>query len=91
MTKVIKKYRFYRFYEDTGHGWVAVKRKEVIELGILEKITGLSHQKGDTIYLEEDFDLTTFINALKVKDITYSFKNSYKSRSPIRSYDHFTK
>lgn len=86
---MIKKYRFYKFYSDGRHGWVAVKRSELVELNILDKISGFSYQKGKTIYLEEDCDATIFINALKEKDITYTFNESYRHSSPIRNYEHF--
>lgn len=62
MAKTIKSYKF---YSDSGHGWMAVKRKELVELGILDSITSYSYQRGATVYLEEDCDATTFILALK--------------------------
>ncbi len=87
----MKKIRFYNFYEDARHGWLAVKRKELIELGIIDQISKYSYQKGGTVYLEEDRDLTIFIKALEKNDITYGYKNSYKDTSPIRSYNYFEK
>ena len=33
----------YRFYTDPGHGWLAVKRQELIDLDIIEKISGYSY------------------------------------------------
>lgn len=84
----------YTFHSDAGHGWLAVKRKELIDLDIMDKISGYSYisKTEKTIYLEEDGDLSTFFFA-KVKlgapesmqdwDVTESFKDY----SPIRSLD----
>ena len=87
--KIIKKYRFYKLHSDGGHSWLAVKRTELIEMGVLDKVTTFSYQKGKTVYLEEDCDLPLFVNALKTKDITYTFNESYRNNSPIRNYEHF--
>ena len=81
--------KFYKFYNDAGHGWVAVKRKELVELGILDKISGFSYQKGNMVYLEEDCDASLFVKKLKELDITYGFTKKYCNYSPIRSYEHF--
>ena len=81
----------FKCYNDSGHGWVAVKRQLLSELNILDKITQFSYQKGQTVYLEEDQDATTFIGAYVAKygeKPTYISKYTNKS-SPIRSYDHF--
>jgi len=83
--------KFYKFYSDASHGWVAVKRHELADLGILDKISGYSYQKGKMVYLEEDCDASLFINKLKELDITYVFTDKIcnKDHSPIRSYESF--
>lgn len=80
-----------KLYTDPGHGWGAVKRKVLIDLGILHKITPFSYQKGQTVYLEEDLDLATLTTALALKGVvvTYTEKNSPHKYSPIRNYDRF--
>jgi hypothetical protein len=50
-------------YDDPGHGWLKVKRSELKELGIEKLISSYSYQRGDDIFLEEDGDMSTFINA----------------------------
>ena len=50
-------------HSDGGHGWLAVKTKELVELGIADKITSYSFVKGKTTYLEEDQDATTYVKA----------------------------
>ena len=52
------------FYNDPGHGWLKVEYKDLNVLGILGAITGFSYRNGDVVYLEEDLDATTYINAL---------------------------
>ena len=84
MNKVIK----IKVYSDPGHAWGAVKRKVIDELGIADKITSYSYQKGGTVYLEEDLDLATLVDALKRRAVFYKFeeKNSAHRYSPIRNY-----
>jgi len=83
--------RKFKFHSDAGHGWLAVKRDLIYKLKIEHKITRFSYQKGSTVYLEEDMDMTTFINA-------FTAANGYKpvimdqpsvNRSMIRSYESF--
>lgn len=76
-----------KFYADPGHGWVAVKRKMLDELGIADKITSYSYQKGKTAYLEEDLDLGTLLTALGERGIGVKFTEKHTNRySPIRNY-----
>jgi len=83
----IKKY----FHSDTGHGWLAVKRGEVEKLGIVDKITSFSYQKGKTVYLEEDVDLSTFKTALEATGVTLEIKEAKPvKRSNIRGFTRFT-
>lgn len=53
----------YTFYQDPGHGWLEVPLSELQELKIVTQITPYSYQKNDKVYLEEDGDLTRFIEA----------------------------
>ena len=80
----------YVFHSDAGHGWLAVKRHELIELGILEKISSYSYEKGKTVYLEEDCDAGIFIEAMKAKGIEIKCREGKSvNRSPVRSYKVF--
>lgn len=78
------------YYQDPGHGWVAVKRTLLQQLGIEDRITPYSYQRGGTVYLEEDRDFSTFHHAAKAAGIepNYLPKRTDK-RSPIRSYERF--
>lgn len=85
-------------HEDAGHGWYAVKRRALKELGLLSSITRFSYQKGDTVYLEEDCDATLFFESIRaifglkepvrVKLGDVHIAKFYNS-SPIRNYESF--
>lgn len=82
----------FKVYSDPQHAWVAVKRQLLIDLGIESVITSFSYQSasGGTVYLEEDQDATTLVNALKSRGVLYSFaESSYQERSRIRSLPRF--
>jgi len=57
------------FYADPGHGWCAVKRDLLTKLNIADKISHYSYARGNTVYLEEDCDLSTFMQAADANNI----------------------
>ena len=80
----------HHYHTDAGHGWLAVKIKELHELGLIHKISKYSYIRGLTAYLEEDCDMAAFIEAWQVKHDTYfdfktMVKTSYQQHSSIRS------
>ena len=76
------------FYSDSGHGWLAVKRGLISGLGIAHKISTYSYQRGDTVYLEEDCDLSEFMSAARQLGMSIEFNDKHTNgRSPIRSYE----
>lgn len=79
------------FYSDPGHGWAKVHVDHLADYGVLDKITPYSYQRGSWVYLEEDCDLSTFIDAARAKGVGIRLKemkpaNNY---SRIRSYDRY--
>jgi hypothetical protein len=83
----------YKFYADPGHGWLAVKIIELMELGIVTQISAYSYMRGGTAYLEEDMDASLFFNAYRDKHGVEP-KHTYKhtnNRSPIRNYDGYNR
>lgn len=79
-----------KFYSDPGHGWGAVKRKILVDLGLADRISHYSYQKGDTVYLEEDCDFPMFATHLNAarNGVTFEYvEKTTNRRSPIRSYD----
>lgn len=80
-----------KFYSDPGHGWAAVKRKLIDELGIADRISRFSFQRGDTVYLEEDCDMPALVTQLALKGIVVDWQHRQSDRrSPIRSYQSFS-
>lgn len=85
--------RKYNYLHDPGHGWFRVKTKELVELGIADKISAHSFVSSSkkSVYLEEDSDATVFFDALyasgvRKEDIKIVDKYSDKP-SPIRRLD----
>ena len=77
----------YIMYTDPGHGWMLVKRNELKELGIANKISSCSYHHGDNVFLEEDCDAPKFIKALQEKGIEVVFDERNTNRSSrIRNY-----
>lgn len=84
--------KIYKVAIDPGHGWMAVKLAELVELGIHNEISTYSYVKGKTAYLEEDMDMDTFFKAFEKrfgKTPEFVVKN-YKTSCPIRSYRGYT-
>lgn len=76
-----------KFHSDAGHGWLAVKRELLNLLGIADKVTSYSYQRGQSVYLEEDCDASLLIKALDARCVAHTIVNiKPKNRSPIRSY-----
>jgi len=86
----------YIFFNDSGHGWLRVKRSELIELGIEQQISACSYINGEYAYLEEDCDAGVFLRAKFGKDVTGKelhekglLKDQYTETSDIRSFEHY--
>jgi hypothetical protein len=79
----------YTFHEDPGHAWLEVGRDELERLGILREITNYSYQKGNRVFLEEDSDAGTFLEAKKKNGERYTIRESFKENTPIRGYRSF--
>jgi hypothetical protein len=57
------KTRTLTLHNDPSHGWLEVKRADLIALKIEDNISHFSYEKGSKVYLEEDNDLMTYIKA----------------------------
>lgn len=81
----------YIYHTDPGHGWFAVKTSELKKLGIADRITSFSYIRGGTAYLEEDLDMATFFQAYEARFGTRpQYRQTYRERTPIRNYQHYT-
>ena len=81
----------YLFHSDPGHGWLQVKRQELKDLGILDKISNYSYQKRGDVYLEEDCDYSLFVERMKELGKPFEIKeiNSQTKDSIVRTYEEF--
>jgi hypothetical protein len=91
-----------KWHSDPGHAWLEVSKSKLVKLGIANKISPYSYQKGAKVYLEEDCDVIIFFNAY-FKDLDWykneDFKNEvraieskvYKTDyAPIRNYQSYS-
>ena len=84
------KNKTYTFYEDPGHGWLAVPLGNLVELGVADKITGYSYLIGNMAYLEEDCDMSVFLLAFREKFGKFpAFKQKYQEVTMIRNYPNY--
>lgn len=76
------------FHSDAGHGWLAVKTRELVELGIADKITAFSYTKGKSSYLEEDVDMALYVNTQKDRGVNVEIRQGkrWDKKSPIRAF-----
>lgn len=79
---------------DPGHGWFKIKRSHLRDLDIEDKISVLSYQRGDFVYLEEDDDAGVYLDALEQFCGHRNFKvierNAAVRYSRVRTYDYYT-
>lgn len=81
----------FQAYNDPGHAWVKVPRALLIKLGVEKHITPFSYERGEMVYLEEDLDYGTFLNAMRSVGKTVELVNNHANRSSkIRSYRSFS-
>ena len=80
------------YFTDPGHGWVSIKLSILQDLDLMNQISHYSYTRGKSAYLEEDCDLTTLYKACDAKGIKINLTPKHTNkRSPIRSYDSFSK
>ena len=83
--------RVFDVYEDAGHAWMKVKKDLLYKMGIADKITAFSYERGEYAYLEEDCDLSTFYHRYKeMYGIDIKFRTHYSDTSRIRGYKDYT-
>lgn len=82
------------FYSDPAHAWLKVSVKELVKLGIADKITHLSYVRGKHAFLEEDCDAALYLDTLKaLHGGKLEFKveeHSTNKQSRIRGYRSYT-
>lgn len=82
----------FRFISDPGHGWLETDRAMIKRVGIENKISSYSYQKGFAVYLEEDCDAPLFIEALKTIGIyNIELKRVYQENTFVRRCQSYQK
>jgi len=81
----------FNLHTEPGHGWLAVKKCLIYELGLAGKISAWSYMQGKSAYLEEDNDVPKFIKAFTEKFGIQPTIVELKQRddSPIRYFKNF--
>ncbi len=79
----------YHFFEDPGHGWLKVSKKELKSLNIADKISAYSYMRGEDVFLEEDQDAPIFCQAKNTPNFfnTYVITHFSDKQSKIRNYN----
>ena len=75
------------FYEDPGHGWLAVPLPLLERLGLLDQISSYSYMRGMLAHLEEDCDYSRFAAAMREAGLVFAVREHHTdARSRIRNY-----
>jgi hypothetical protein len=74
------------FYCDPSHGWLGVPHNLVQDLGISQDISPYSYKDEHFAYLEEDCDLSLFMEKAEAKGWNIAFTEKHTNHdSPIRN------
>ena len=89
----------HKYWNDPGHAWLEVEKAHLKELGIQFVISGYSYQDGEKAYLEEDVDMTIYLQSLFGAELehkdwdsfkTHCFIDKYKENIFIRNLNNYT-
>jgi hypothetical protein len=79
------------FYEDPGHGWLAVPLELLDSLQLLDKVSSYSYIHGRFAHLEEDCDYSLFAAAMRERNAPFTIReHRTDNRSRIRNYCHYS-
>ena len=81
----------FEFISDPGHGWLAVDYLLLEDLDIHKTISHYSYRNRGMAYLEEDRDLSIFIQTLDELGIAYKIteRNSSDNEATLRRYNNY--
>ena len=78
----------FKKFEDPSHGWLKVPRALLEKLGIANKISRFSFERGDHVYLEEDGDMSTFLDTMDDEGYDVNIRYSHTNNpSRVRGYN----
>lgn len=79
------------FYEDPGHGWLAVPLPLLEQLQLLDSISTYSYMRGMLAHLEEDDDYARFALAMRAAGRVFAIREHHTDKhSRIRNYDPYS-
>ena len=79
------------FYEDPGHGWLAVPLQLLEQLQLLDSISTYSYMRGMLAHLEEDDDYARFALAMRAAGRVFAIREHHTDKhSRIRNYDPYS-
>lgn len=75
----------YTFHADPGHGWLEVDLSELFRLEIADKITEYSYHKNGKVYLEQDCDYSTFVEAKEARNEIFTTTAEHLENTFVRN------
>jgi len=82
----ISKHLSLTFHSDPDHGWLAVDRNRIADLGICHRVSTDSYVCDWKAFLEKDYDMPEFLEAAERVGWTVTFNEShYETRCNIRN------
>ena len=77
-------------YSDPSHAWAKIKKSVLTNLGIADKVSSYSYQRGDYAFLEEDYDLSLLMQAFEKHGTSLRFIEKHTDKdSRIRNYERY--
>ena len=82
--------KHYKFFSDSGHGYLEVTLEELKSLGIDKDISPYSFTRNGLVYLEEDCDYSLFIDAKAKANESFDYTTiSIDGDAPCRGYSRY--
>ena len=70
--------RTFTYLQDPGHGWLIVSRGDLAGAGMSPAdFSPCSYVRGDSLALEEDCDMPSFLKRLDERDIPYRLREQH--------------
>jgi len=77
-------------YQDPAHGWIKCSIGLLYGLGIADKISRYSYRRNESVYIEEDGDFYTLLNAAEIQGLDIVLRSKHTDKySRIRSYKQY--
>jgi len=76
----------FSYIQDPGHGWLSVSHEDIIATGVKSLISPYSYMNSTRVFLEEDRDMSIFLDAAKILGWDVELKSSTVDKTSIRGY-----